>query len=46
MKEVMLKRRKEEMELYKLHAQDPTFKAAFYQSLKNALQNPGLGSNV
>ena len=46
MKEVMLKRRKEEMELYKLHAQDPTFKAAFYQSLKHALQNPGLGRNV
>ncbi len=46
MKEVMLKRRKEEMELYKLHAQDPTFKAAFYQSLKNALQKPGLGRNV
>lgn len=46
MKEVMLKRRKEEMELYKLHVQDPTFKAAFYQSLKDALQNPGLGKNL
>lgn len=42
MKEVMLKRRKEEMELYKLHAQNPTFKAAFYQSLKSALMKPGV----
>jgi type I restriction enzyme R subunit len=42
MKEVMLKRRKEEMELYKLHAQDPTFKAAFYQSLKNALMKTNI----
>ncbi len=46
MRDVMLKRRKEEMELYKLHAQDPTFKASFYQSLKNALPKPGLGSNL
>lgn len=46
MREVMLKRRKEEMELYKLHAQDPTFKASFYQSLKNALPKPGLGNNL
>ena len=46
MRDVMLKRRKEEMELYKLHAQDPTFKASFYQSLKNALPKPGLGNNL
>lgn len=45
MREVMLKRRKEEMELYKLH-QDPTFKASFYQSIKNALPRSGLGNNV
>ncbi|MEA2118979.1 type I restriction endonuclease subunit R [Halovibrio sp. HP20-50] len=45
MREVMLKRRKEEMELYKLH-QDPTFKASFYQSIKNALPKPGLGNNL
>lgn len=46
MREVMLKRRKEEMELYKLHAQDPTFKASFYQSIKNALPKSGLGNNL
>lgn len=37
MKEIMLERRKQEMELYKLHAQDQSFKAAFYQSIKSAL---------
>lgn len=38
MKEVMLKRRKEELELYKLHAQDEAFKAALYQSVKQVLE--------
>lgn len=37
MKEVMLKRRKEELELYKLHSQDEAFKAALYQSVKETL---------
>ncbi|MBU2889922.1 type I restriction endonuclease subunit R [Celeribacter halophilus] len=38
MKDVMLRRRKEELELYKLHANDPSFKASFYQSIKDLLQ--------
>lgn len=41
MKDVMLKRRKEELELYKLHAQDPSFKAALYQSIKDMLRAGG-----
>lgn len=43
MKDVMLKRRKEELELYKLHAQDPSFKAALYQSIKDMLRTGGQG---
>lgn len=39
MKEVMLRRRKEELELYKLHSTDPSFKASFYQSVKEFLRN-------
>ncbi len=39
MKDIMLRRRKEELELYKLHSQDQIFKAAFYQSVKDALRN-------
>lgn len=38
MKEVMLRRRKEELELYKLHSQDEAFKAALYQSVKQVLK--------
>lgn len=38
MKEVMLKRRKEELELYKLHSQDQAFKSSLYQSIKQALE--------
>lgn len=38
MKDVMLRRRKEEMELYKLHSQDQAFKASLYQSIKDALR--------
>lgn len=37
MKEVMLKRRKEELELYKLHNQDEAFRSALYLSVKEAL---------
>ncbi|MBL3596393.1 type I restriction endonuclease subunit R [Rhodovulum sulfidophilum] len=37
MKEVMLKRRKEELELYKLHSQDEAFRSSLYQSVKEAL---------
>ncbi|MCX2562988.1 type I restriction endonuclease subunit R [Acetobacter thailandicus] len=41
MREVMLKRRKEELELYKLHNQDEAFRSALYQSVKEALtQSP------
>ncbi|WP_373503537.1 type I restriction endonuclease subunit R [Aestuariivirga sp.] len=35
--DVMLKRRKEELELYKLFASDPAFKSAWSQSIANAL---------
>lgn len=37
MKEVMLQRRKEELELYKLHNQDEAFRSALYLSVKEAL---------
>ena len=33
----MLKRRKDELELYKLFANDPAFKAAWSQSLREML---------
>jgi type I restriction enzyme, R subunit len=39
MKDVMLRRRKEELELYKLQSQDQAFKASLYQSIKEAIQN-------
>lgn len=38
MKDVLLRRRKEELELYKLHAQDQAFKSSLYQSIKDALR--------
>lgn len=44
MKEVMLKRRKEELELYKLHSQDEAFKSSLYQSIKEALGRRPTGS--
>ncbi|OCX62556.1 DEAD/DEAH box helicase [Thioclava sp. SK-1] len=37
MKEIMLKRRKEELELYKLHSQDEAFRSSLYRSVKEAL---------
>ncbi|KHK89312.1 hypothetical protein [Novosphingobium malaysiense] len=37
MKDVMLRRRKEELELYKLHSQDDAFRAALYRSVQDAL---------
>ncbi|MFC5435180.1 type I restriction endonuclease subunit R [Rhodanobacter umsongensis] len=37
MKDVMLRRRKEELELYKLHAQDDAFRAALYHSVQAVL---------
>lgn len=37
--EVMLKRRKEELELYKLFASDPAFKAAWSQSVERTLMS-------
>ena len=39
MRDVMLRRRKEELELYKLHSQDPSFKASLYRSIKEMLRN-------
>lgn len=41
MKDVMLRRRKEELELYKLHSQDDAFRAALYQSVQDALAKAG-----
>lgn len=38
LKEVMLKRRKEELELYKLFAGDPAFKASLTESLERAVE--------
>lgn len=37
LQDVMLKRRKEELELYKLFASDPAFKSAWSQSIKQVL---------
>ena len=37
LKEIMLKRRKDELELYKLFAQDPAFKAAWTQSMQKTV---------
>ena len=37
LQDVMLKRRKEELELYKLYASDPAFKAAWSQSIEKVL---------
>ena len=37
LKEVMLSRRKDELELYKLFANDPAFKAAWTQSMQNSI---------
>ena len=39
LQEVMLKRRKEELELYKLFANDPAFKAAWQQSVERFVRN-------
>ena len=39
LQEVMLKRRKEELELYKLFASDPAFKTAWSQSIEKVLMN-------
>lgn len=43
LQDVMLKRRKEELELYKLFATDPAFKAAWSQSIQQML-NPNRGN--
>lgn len=37
LKEVMLSRRKDELELYKLFANDPAFKASWTQSMQNSI---------
>jgi type I restriction enzyme R subunit len=39
LREVMLKRRKDELELYKLFANDPAFKAAWQQSMERVINN-------
>lgn len=41
MEDVMLSRRRNELELYKLHAQDEAFRAAFYHSIQQALKRTG-----
>jgi type I restriction enzyme, R subunit len=44
LREVMLKRRKDELELYKLFANDPAFKAAWLQSLERVVnEGPASG---
>ncbi|MEH6790472.1 type I restriction endonuclease subunit R [Parasphingorhabdus sp.] len=40
LKEVMLMRRKDELELYKLFANDPAFKASWQQSLERMVNQP------
>ena len=37
LKDVMLKRRKEELELYKLYASDEAFKTSWFQNIERAL---------
>jgi type I restriction enzyme R subunit len=41
LREVMLKRRKDELELYKLFANDPAFKAAWQRSMEQVLNRSG-----
>ena len=43
LQDVMLKRRKEELDLYKLFANDPAFKAAWQQSVESYVQRTGPG---
>jgi len=43
--DVMLQRRKDELELYKLFAADPAFKAAWSQNIQQVLSNKHLGGN-
>ena len=42
LREVMLMRRKDELELYKLFANDPAFKASWQQSLERLVNRPSL----
>ena len=42
LREVMLKRRKDELELYKLFANDPAFKAAWQQSMERVINEKGV----
>jgi len=39
LQEVMLKRRKDELELYKLFASDPAFKSAWSQNVEKFLKS-------
>lgn len=39
LRDVMLKRRKDELELYKLFANDPAFKSAWQQSMERVIKN-------
>src|SRR5690606_11903702 len=41
--EVMSKQRKNELELYKLYAQDEAFNQAFLDTMKRMIENPRLG---
>ncbi|MDA3922119.1 MAG: DEAD/DEAH box helicase family protein [Salinisphaera sp.] len=43
MRDVMLRRRREELELYRLHAQDDAFKAALYHSVQEVLSEGARG---
>lgn len=45
LREVMLNRRKDELELYKLFANDPAFKAAWQRSMERVVSDQGKGSS-
>jgi type I restriction enzyme R subunit len=44
--EVMSKQRKNELELYKLYAQDESFYQAFFDTMKRIIDNPRIGGNL
>lgn len=43
--EVLAQQRRQELELYKLHAKDDSFKQAFFDTMKRMVENPQIGAS-
>jgi len=43
--EVLAKQRKQELELYKLHAKDESFKRAFFDTMKRLVDGGNMGAS-